>query len=788
MDNPGKEQLAFLDRIWGESTGNIEFQQRAIDDEGNRTGNPTDTKWFTWPGERERVGRWTSRRLDDTLYFAVPQYRAQHRRSTELKTITAVYVDDDGVTGEYRVHPSVTVTSSPGHAHRYWVLSEPVDPQRALRVGFNISAAHRHDNENHDSIPPEPDGKPHKFCGTDPGGWDATQILRLPGSLNTKPEHGRDGFRVTWEDHGTVVSIEELEEAYPNDPNAQFIGAITIDEIPAELPDFEPLIARLADRPDLIRLYSDTPPEHAWSERLHALANETFRMGWTIPEVYRICLNAACNKFARGARNEHGGYTPYPDPAGSLWRDVYKAHETHVHRESNWMGVGYDPSNSEWKVDANGGLDPAVLRQEAPELEIDLLTETERERAVEVNTFIDQYVEWAESKTDAASVYHVASAFTILSLVFGEFGHIAARFGAVRLNLWFLVMGKTTRARKSTSRSLMLKVLEALESHGDPGYHYDEGSNFTAEGLENALLEKPDRSSLIHRDEVQGLFKEINGKNYMSGLNDMLTALYDGSVSGKKRATGDAKNVGSVKTNFVLFLMGIVSKITDILTLEDFQSGFLARFIHVIGEAPERTRETEWLAQAPINEIAMGDDGFKPMVRALLQTRTKWYGRLKGFTTVGIRFHDDAWKRWNDAKWEMQQAILQHDRAEVLEAGTDRLALSIAKAAALIAMADGRDTVSMDHLLVALRYGEGWVRDMVKSSEMVSESYWQKDMQEVAEMVIAKGGEARWEEVYARSGKRPSEFMQIVEGLTQSGRAMVSINENTKVRFIKVVS
>lgn len=779
MDNPGQEQLAFLDRIWGTTEGHVEFQQKALDDEGNRTGGPTDTKWFTWAEERERAGRWIARRLNDTLYFAVPQYGKQYRRSTELKNITAVYVDDDGVTGEYRIAPSITVTSSPGHAHRYWVLSEPVDPQRAQRVGFNISAAHRHDSDNHDNLPAD-----HKFCGTDPGGWDATQILRVPGSLNTKPEHGPEGYRVTWEDHGGTVTIEELEEAYPNDPSAEYVGAITVDEIPETLPEHAPLMARLSGRPDLITLYTTTPSSTQWSESLFALENELFRMGFTAPEVYRVCLTAACNKFARGYPNPRGsGYIPYPNPELQLWRDVYKAEETHRLRPSDWMGASYD-ANSEWAV---GEQAAAPVLVEKPEFELSLLNEAEEHRAAAYTTFVDRYVDWAASKTDAATVYHVASAFTVLSLVFGEFGHIATQFGKVRLNLWFLVMGKTTRARKSTSRNLMLDLLEALESEGEPGYHYDEGSNFTAEGLENALLEKPGRSSLIHRDEVQGLFKEINGKNYMAGLNDMLTALYDGKVSGKKRATGESKNVRGVHTNFALYLMGIVSKITDILTLEDFQSGFLARFIHVIGEAPERTKESEWLRQAPVNEIAMGDDVFKGMVRDLMKARTKWYTRLGGFNTLGVRFHDDAWRRWNEAKWDLLQSIMQHDRAEVLEAGVERLSLSIAKAATLLAMADGRDTVSMDDLLVALRHGQAWARDMVKSSEMVAESYWQKDMDAVADMVLARGGEANWADVYARSGKRPSEFMQIIEGLTQAGRALVTVNEHSKARTIKVV-
>lgn len=781
MDHTGQEQLRFLDRIWGEATGNVEFQQKALDDEGERTGGPTDTKWFQWTGERERIGRWLARKLEDTLYFAVPLYKGQHRRQSELKTITAVYVDDDGVTGEYRVQPSVTVTSSPGHAHRYWVLAEPTEASRAQRIGFNISAAHRHDNENHDNIPPEPDGKPHKFCGTDPGGWDATQILRVPGSINTKPEH--DGFRVTWEDHGGTVTIEELEAAYPDDPQAEFVGALSYDEIPDELPDLAPLMARIAGRPDLLRTYAETPAENKWSENLFALENELFRLGFTVAEVYRVAVSAACNKFARGYRNDQGGFSPYPQPDLQLWRDVYKAQETHAFRESDWDGASYDPTAAAWNVAEQG---VPVLIEKQPEFEISLLTDEEDQQAASITTFVDRFVEWASSKTDAASVYHVASAFTILSLVFGEFGHIAAKFGPVRLNLWFLVMGKTTRARKSTSRNLMLNMLEALESHGEPGYHYDEGSNFTAEGLENALLEKPGRSSLIHRDEVQGLFKEINGKNYMSGLNDMLTALYDGKVSGKKRATGDNKNVRGVHTNFALYLMGIVSKITDILTLEDFQSGFLARFIHVIGEAPERTEESEYLAQAPENETSTGDPVFERMVADLMRQRTKWYTRLGDFNTLAVRFHPDAWQRWNRAKWELIRSVAQHDRAEVLEAGADRLALSIAKAATLIAMADGRDSVSMADTLVAIRYGQGWARDMVKSSEMVAESYWQKDMDIIAEMVIARGGEARWEDVYGKSGKRPSEFAQLIDGLAQSGRASIIMDPTTKARTIKV--
>lgn len=787
------EQLDFLDLIWGSAEGYVQFAQKRKDDAGNRTGDPTDTKAFLWPAERERIGRWINLddKLEDTLYFAVPLYNKSARQQVNLKAISAVYVDDDGVTGQYAVEPSIRVESSPGHFHNYWVLSESTDPNRALHVGFNISAKHRHDNEFHADMRPD-----HKFCGTDPGGWDSTQILRIPGSVNNKPEYleyseDGKGHRVTWHDSGARYTIEELEAAYPNNADDQYVSAFTLDELPKELPNLEELLSQLGHRQDVIALYMETPTgqgsSSGWDERLFALENALFRMGYRAPEVFVIARSAACNKFARGIRQSDGTFKPRPNPDMDLWRDVYKAEQTHVMRADTHMAVDYNPNLATFDIQAP--TDPDALATpvltKPPAFSMNVLTDEEIERSYQHRTFVDRYLEWATSKTDAAVVFHIASAFTILSLVFGEFGHAAVKYGKVRLNLWFMVMGKTTRSRKSTSRGLMLKLLDGIQTSK---FRYDEGSDFTGEGLTNALLEKPKRSSLIHRDEVQGLFKEIGSKNYMSGLNDKLTELYDGWVGGKKRATGgsDVQNTDRVETNFVLFMMGIVTKITDVLTLEDFQSGFLARFIHVIGEPPAKTRETEWLDQAPINEVVHGDPLYLQLCNELMSKRTEWGNKVQDFTTVSIRFEDDAWKRWNDANWDMQQAIIEHERAEILEAALDRMSKSAMKAACLIAMAEGRDKVNMDDVLVSLRYAQDWAVDMVRTSEMVSDSFWKKDLNTLCDLIIAKGGEARWEDIYAKMDKRPNEFAQLVQGMVESGRGLSAVDPSSKTRWLKV--
>lgn len=790
------EQLDFLDRIWGTANGYVQLQQRRKDAEGNRTGDPTDNKEFLWNSERDRIGRHMSIRLDDDLYFAVPIYKSTSRRQSEIKFISAVYVDDDGVdgsvTGGYKLPPSITVWTSPQHSHNYWVLSEPAEPTRALRVGFEISAFHKHDNKYHaemvEAEAAAPDEKKHKFCGTDPGGWDSTQILRVPGSHNKKPEYTYEypeGYYIEWEDFGHTYTLEELENAYPK-TEAEYVSlaAIQIDQIPAELPQLEPLLAQLGGRSDLIDLYTSAPTgrgsSSGWDERLYALENELFRMGFTAPEVYRVALTSACNKFARGVRQSDGTYAPRPQPELDLWRDVYKAQAAHGQRESTWTAVEYDRGSTfeegieEQTVDA---------RPRPPAFKMELLTKEEIERVEKRETFITKYVAWAKSKTDAAVVYHVASAFTILSLVFGEFGHASPKFGKLRLNLWFLVMGKTTRARKSTSRSLMIKVVKGVTSSL---YKYDEGSDFTPEGLTTALAAKPRQSSLIHRDEVQGMFKEINGKNYMSGLSDLLTALYDGEVSGKLRTSSG--NSESTEVNFVLFLMGIVSKITDILTLEDFQSGFLSRFIHVIGEAPARTRESEWLDQAPVNEVMHGDPVYLELVSELMKGRTHWAKVAPDRFTVSVRFEDDAWTRWNEANWELQEAVQQHERAEILEAALDRMGKSAIKAAALLAMADKRDKVNLEDVLVALYYMNGWAEDMVRSSEMVAESFWRKDMNKMEEIILTKGGLAKWEDVFAKMDKKPHDFSQLVESLVLSGKAVIQTDATSKARWLEIKS
>src|SRR5690606_25918260 len=119
--------------------------------------------------------------------------------------------------------------------------------------------------------------------------------------------------------------------------------------------------------------------------------------------------------------------------------------------------------------------------------------------------------------------------------VFGDFGYPATRFKMGGLNLWFLVLGGTTRSRKSTARHMMLDTLEALEEPGK--YSYDLGSDVTSEGLTVELAENPGRSLVMDLDEGHGLCNESSSKNCLSRLKKTPTELYDGRERGRVRSS-----------------------------------------------------------------------------------------------------------------------------------------------------------------------------------------------------------------------------------------------------------
>lgn len=168
-----------MQRIWKESDGAFVFLPEMTKD-----------GWIEYGASRpESPGLYTAlahRNKDADKYFTPLKFDGTKRRRSMVGRPGVIFADLDGNHDDWGdKEPSVLIESSPGHYHGYWFLFGTYD---------------HHEWETHAKGWTQ-------ALGADPGGWDLTQVLRVPNTHNHKynPPHY---VRVVYETN----SRYELEE------------------------------------------------------------------------------------------------------------------------------------------------------------------------------------------------------------------------------------------------------------------------------------------------------------------------------------------------------------------------------------------------------------------------------------------------------------------------------------------------------------------------------------------------------------------------------------------------
>ncbi len=723
------EIVDFLETIYGNGAGYATIVTK------DAHGNPTVQKFFSYPDDIDEMVSYAKAQSQTDVYFSPIVYYEQRRIRENAKSVAVVYADADTCAPEnFRLQPSIVVKTSEGRWHAYWVLDNSYDPHRIAMASKRVAYA-------------------HKEQGCDLSGWNPTKLLRIPKTANSKYAEKQV---VQAYATGLVYTIDEIEKTYA-DVEVESVLEVTNTPLPEKTPEVMAVLAKLPANSDIMALYMEEPHQGAdMSKMLWKLQMELFRAGLSPEEVFVIAKHAKCNKYHSPLRPKR------LDADGDLWREIQRANASFIQ--------------------PGGDIEPiAVEASNEFERTVDFLTRPERDFVARYPTFIDEYVAWAAKKTDGAVQYQIASAFTVLSSAFSDTGYGTPKYGKLGLNLWFMVLGETTLSRKSTSRQLMLRMIRSYEKF--VGYQIDIGSNVTAEGLVKHLAGRDKMTSMFHRDEVQGMFKEFVTKTYMATAADQFTELYDGHVPVVIRSTG-GKNASSAvqseraETNFIMYLMGITSKVSEILTVDYFRSGFLARFLYAVADAPERTYELEAVEQATDEVASYQDFEMEEIVRSIYESALYWQKKGAPFPRP-VRMTDEALARFNKFKWDMGTFTEGHPNEDSIEPSRQRLALSIWKCAVLLAMYDRSDEVQVDHVLIAIHYAEDWFKSLVRMAASISESEWQREVDNLEALVTNKGGRIRYEEAYKRFGsKRKREFDEMVDALKSQARIKTVVETN----------
>lgn len=713
----------FLQAVYGDATGLATIVTKGA------TGELTEQKFFEYPAQLDDMKAYALAHATEDIYYSPILFNAPRRIKENAKTVHVIYADADACAPEnFMVEPSISVQTSDDRWHTYWMLDSEVDPQVAALLAKKIAYAHKHQ-------------------GCDISGWNTTKLLRIPNSMNLKP--GKNA-PVTATSTGAIYSLDDLELHY-GDVEVEPIRELSLAELPDSWPNLMKTMAKIQSNPEIIGLYMEEPSASAdLSRLLWKLEIALFKQGLTAEEVFVIVRNAKCNKYHSPLRPKR------LDADGDLWREVQRAGASFKEDIAAPMPIDL--------TDIEKPIEVSTIKPQ-------FLTDSERLTVMEHRNFIDIYRDWATSKTDGAIAYQNASAWTLLSCVFSDVGYAVPKFGKMGLNLWFMVLGETTLTRKSTSRNLMLRAVRQYEKFS--GYQIDIGSDATPEGLTAILAERDKQTSLLHRDEVQGMFKDFINKTYMASAAERFTELYDGHVPVTIRSAKGKTQTERAETNFIMYLMGITSKTADVLTTEYFRSGFLARFIYVTAPTPPRTKESEDIQQADEYEVNVRDEQLEQMMKSLSESVMFW--QKKGGPRP-VRLSQPALERFNQFKWEMGNYSEAHPERESIEPSRQRLALSVWKCAVLLAMYDKYEEVQLRHLLTAIMYSEEWFWNLTQMAGAISASEWQRDVDQLETLITDKGGKIRYEEAYKKfSNKRKREFDEMVQALHSQARAQLVV-------------
>jgi hypothetical protein len=653
----------------------------------SQTDKKMTEKYYRYP---EEVGK-AAAAIEDgkylsNVYYCPQLFLSPSRRKDNVKSCPTIWADLDSCPPErLQVQPTILIESSPGRHQALWSLSHVVAPHEAEDISKRLAYFHADE-------------------GCDRSGWDLTQLLRVPGTPNFKyATHPMVALK-SFED--TLYTAKDFS-GYPEVKHSVFLKSPmpTAEQLPQE--EAEDLLQKYkhALLPATYDLFSVTP-DGEWSEKLWKLEMLLFEMGMTREEVFAVSWDAACNKYRRDGKDR-----------SYLWTEVCRAFIQYQDRVNAVVFPGADIA--------------------------DLLTPEEEKLAGEQEGFVEEYIEWASSLGDAATQYHQAGAFTILSALLSGRVTLPTSYGPVVPNLWFMILGDTTLTRKSTAMDIATDLLGEVDQDAILA------TDGSVEGLMQGLSTRPRRPSIFLRDEFSGLLEMITKKDYYAGMAEVLTKLYDGKM--QKRIL--RKEEITVRDPILLILAGgIRNRVQGLLTHEHVSSGFIPRFIFVTAESD--TSRLQPLG--PPTAKVLGNkqhllDKMEAMVEHYGQTRQvhiKALGQTANHEArVSAELTPEAWLRYNELENALVQSGLDSEKPELMTPLFDRLAKNTLKASILIAASRqvGQEgvTVQVIDILQAIRYAKMWRGYAIEVVNGIGKTTYERDLERILGAIIKRPGIAR---------------------------------------------
>lgn len=712
-------RLKFFDYIFGENPGILCIAT------SHKERSNFRQYFYDWPHDRAELGRFLDTRKNYNVWFCTSLLKEKERIKINCLPGNTVWADMDFVDPSKieELPPSCIIESSPKRYQAYWRLENTIPPDVAEEFNKNLAY----------------------HTGADRSGWPLTKLLRVPHTRNYKYQ------KPPLVD--VLVALETLvpQELFENLPKAELADQSdptwkAIDEhdetMPKldDLPDPEKVIyayrTELSKVDAFTTLFAVAPDDDDdWSAFLWRLINICSEAGMEQDEAFSIAYHSSCNKYKRDNR-----------PLTHLWREVSKAYLAQTRF--------------------------AIIKEQAyATLEMPRLVD---EDTVEEDSFVVDYKKWGVAATDAPEHYHELACFIALSSLTASGLRLETSFGDLVPNLWGMILGESTLTRKTTVMRMAMDIVSDLDEE------IILATDGSAEGLLTGLGTRPKRVSVFYKDEISGFFDSINRKDYLAGMQETLTQLYD--VPKFLQRLLRKETITIVEPYFIFFGGGIRDKVYSLINDEYVLSGFLPRFLIVSGEndlhrirrTGPPTADTFNLKQKVLTQ--MGELKSIYTAQAIVEVAGQ---HMLMPSRVEVKLSADAWKYYGDLEMKLIHDATNSPFSMVALPTFQRLGFSMLKMAILIAITrrepkDNR-TIAVDRsdIKQAAFYIQQWGKYSVDLVMNAGKPNIEKTLDKVMLAIKSEPGCTR-SSIMLRFRFSSREMKDVVDTLMERGQISIS--------------
>lgn len=213
-----------------------------------------EQSFFLWKEEIDKIETWVEEHKSGNCYFCPALLSEPIRRKQYTLTGHTLYADLDqcepGLLGKYgEPEPSVVVQTSPNRWQAYWLLDRNIEPEEYEALNHRIAIGYKDE-------------------GCDQSGWDLTQLLRIPSTINNKDKPFEVRAKGWFAIHPSKENPAKFDDLppLPSTPTPHRVETIRRDVPPVEIKDLR--------IPDSVKEYLINPPskgersEAAWAVML----------------------------------------------------------------------------------------------------------------------------------------------------------------------------------------------------------------------------------------------------------------------------------------------------------------------------------------------------------------------------------------------------------------------------------------------------------------------------------------------------------------------------------------